>query len=58
MLVLIPVVAYTHSMYTCNEWLGLYYSRYDISYLDAAIPFCITVIASGFGSRAYTKGTQ
>lgn len=55
MLILIPVVTYTHSMYTCNKWLGLYYSIYDISYIDAAIPFCIMVIASGFGSVVYEK---
>lgn len=54
-LVLIPIVAYTHSMYTYNEWVGLYDTKYDITYLDAAIPFCITVIASAFGCGDYAK---
>ena len=56
-LILIPVIAYTHTMYTCNEWVGLYYSRYDITYLDAAIPFCITIIASAYKCDSLWQGS-
>ena len=50
-LVAIPVIAYTHTMYECNNWVGFYDSVYDITYFDAALPFCITIIASMASSK-------
>ncbi len=43
-LVLVPVVSYGCSMYTYNNWTRIFESVYDITYLDAALPFLITVL--------------
>lgn len=45
-LILIPVFSYGYTMYTCNDWTDIFNSRYDITYLDAALPFCVTVIST------------
>lgn len=44
MLLLTTLIAYTHDMIICGTWAEIFSSRYDISYLDAAIPFLIMVI--------------
>ena len=46
MLVLVPVIAYGHSMYIYGNWSDIFSSLYDITYLDAALPFLITVMAT------------
>ena len=45
MLVLVPVIAYGHNMYIYGNWADVFSSLYDITYLDAALPFLITAMA-------------
>ena len=45
-LCLVPMIAYGHSMYIYNNWTDIFNSIYDITYLDAALPFCITLLSS------------
>lgn len=49
MLILVPILAYGHNMYVYGNWTDIFSSAYDITYLDAALPFCITLTAA-FGS--------
>lgn len=46
MLILIPIIAYGHNMYVYDNWSSIFKPAYDITYLDAAIPFCVTVIVN------------
>lgn len=43
-LALVPTVAYCHSMWLRGNWTEIFTS-YDITYLDAALPFCATLMA-------------
>lgn len=45
-LILVPVVAYGHNMYVYGNWTDIFNSAYDITYLDAALPFCIMLMAT------------
>lgn len=45
-LILVPVLAYGHNMYVYDNWTDVFNSAYDITYLDAALPFCITLVAA------------
>lgn len=45
MLILVPVVAYTHNMYVYDNWTEVFGGKYDITYLDAALPFLVTILA-------------
>ena len=49
MLILVPVLAYGHNMYVYGNWTDIFNSAYDITYLDASLPFCITLMAA-FGA--------
>lgn len=49
MLILVPVLAYGHNMYVYGNWTDIFNSAYDITYLDASLPFCITLM-SAFGA--------
>lgn len=44
-LILLPVTAYGHNMYIYSNWTEIFNSKYDITYLDATLPFLITVMA-------------
>lgn len=44
-LILVPVASYGYNMYINNRWTDIFNSAYDITYLDAALPFCITALA-------------
>lgn len=44
-LLLVPVIAYGHNMYVYDNWKDIFHSAYDITYLDAALPSLVTLIA-------------
>lgn len=44
-LALIPTISYVFTMYRLDNWTDIFHSIYDITYLDASIPFCITTLA-------------
>ena len=44
-LLLIPIVSYGYSMYIYGNWTEIFNSNYDITYIDAAIPFAITILS-------------
>lgn len=46
MLVLTPLTAYVHSMYAYGNWTEFFSSAYDITYFDAALPFCASLLAT------------
>ena len=43
-LMLIPIISYGQSMYIHDNWTDIFQSVYDITYIDAAIPFFITIL--------------
>lgn len=45
-LILVPVLAYGHNMYVYGNWTDIFNPAYDITYLDASLPFCITLIVA------------
>ncbi len=45
MLLLVPVISFCQRMYTYSNWTELFQSTYDITYIDAAIPFVVTLLA-------------
>ncbi len=55
MLVLVPVIAYGHSMYIYGNWTDIFNPIYDITYLDAALPFLITAITLHWHQPMQTK---
>ena len=44
-LILVPQIAYGHNMYIYDNWQDIFSPLYYITYLDAALPFLITIIA-------------
>lgn len=44
-LLLIPIISYGYSMYIYGNWTDIFNSNYDITYIDAAIPFAITILS-------------
>ena len=44
-LLLIPIVSYGYSMYIYGNWTDIFNSSYDITYIDVAIPFAITILS-------------
>lgn len=44
-LLLIPIVSYGYSMYIYGNWTDMFNSSYDITYIDATIPFAITILS-------------
>lgn len=44
-LLLIPIISYGHNMFVYDNWNSLYLSAYDITYLDAALPFCVILMS-------------
>jgi len=46
-LLLIPIVSYGQNMYIYNNWTEIFQPAYDITYLDAAIPFLVTILVRG-----------
>lgn len=55
-LLLVPVVSYGQSMYLYNNWTSIFLSAYDITYLDASIPFVVTILASNYlGKRTVSN---
>ena len=44
-LILVPVASYGYNMYINDRWTDIFNSAYDITYLDAALPFCITALS-------------
>ena len=44
-LLLIPIISYGYSMYIYGNWTDIFNSNYDITYIDAAIPFTITILS-------------
>ncbi len=46
-LLLVPVVSYVRSMYVYGNWTEIFQPAYDITYIDAAIPFLVTLLARG-----------
>lgn len=54
-LLLVPIVSYGQNMYIYNNWTDIFQSAYDITYIDAAIPFLVTILAQelpGFHKEA------
>lgn len=45
-LVFIPILSYGHNMYVYSNWTDIFNSAYDITYLDSALPFCITLLST------------
>ena len=54
-LILVPTIAYGHSMYIYGNWNDIFNSLYDITYLDAALPFLIMVMITGKCQSIQTK---
>ena len=46
-LLLVPIVSYGQNMYIYNNWTEIFQPAYDITYLDAAIPFLVTILVRG-----------
>lgn len=46
-LIFIVVVTFTHNMHLTNTWTEIYASRYDITYLNTALPTLIAILAMG-----------
>lgn len=46
MLVLTTAVAYIHNMWIYSNWTDFFSSAYDITYFNASLPFCITLLAT------------
>lgn len=44
-LLLVPAIAYGHNMYIYDNWQEIFHSAYDITYLDAALPSLVSLIA-------------
>lgn len=44
-LLLIPIISYGYSMYIYGNWTDIFNSNYDITYIDTAIPFAITILS-------------
>lgn len=42
-LLLVPIVSYGQSMYIHGNWTAIFQSAYDITYVDAALPFLVTL---------------
>lgn len=51
MLVLTPVIAYGHNMIVYQNWTEIFNSAYDITYLNAALPFLITVLVEKMNEK-------
>lgn len=45
-LLLVPIIAYGHNMYVYDNWQDIFHSAYDITYLDAALPFLLSLIVT------------
>ncbi len=44
-LILVPIISYGQSMYIHENWTDIFQSVYDITYIDAAIPFAVILLA-------------
>lgn len=44
-LALIPIISYGFTLYKLNNWTEFFGPIYDLTYLDASIPFCISAFA-------------
>lgn len=54
----VPVISFLHRMTVRDDWTAVFSSYYDITYLDAALPFliaCVSIAVNGHGCSAGAK---